>query len=321
MRVLMHPLLSSFANEESGIKRVVDAYHRYAPRYGVEFVECRIEDERDYDLFAVHAGTTDRYPIHKPVVSHLHGLYWTADYYASMWEWHANANVVKSIRRALSITVPSAWVGETIARDVRVFPHIIHHGIDLEEWNSDPDKDGYVLWNKNRNMDVCDPEPVGKLAEAFPDQWFVSTFAPRNGVFRNVEVVGVLPRDEMKDIIQKSAIYLSTTKETFGIGILEALASGSPVLGFAHGGNLEIVQHGVNGYLAKPGDYEDLAKGLQYCLDYLEVLSRNARETAKEWGWEKPIKKLVGVYEETLKEYQFLQRPTRINQELYTQKI
>jgi glycosyltransferase involved in cell wall biosynthesis len=42
---------------------------------------------------------------------------------------------------------------------------------------------------------------------------------------------------------RNAGVYLSTAKETFGIGILEALACGVPVLGYAHGGILDLVQH------------------------------------------------------------------------------
>ena len=58
-------------------------------------------------------------------------------------------------------------------------------------------------------------------------------------------------------------VYLSTSQETFGIGTVEALAAGVPVLGWASGGNLDIVQHMKTGYLAEVGDYDDLQRGLE----------------------------------------------------------
>lgn len=57
--------------------------------------------------------------------------------------------------------------------------------------------------------------------------------------------------------------------------ILEALASGLPVVATAVGGNVELVEQGVNGALVAPGDAEGLAQAL---LDYLETPERIAEQ-------------------------------------------
>lgn len=132
----MLPRLSSFDTEESGIKRVVEAYHRYASAQDIVFVDCNVADTALYDVCVVHAGTSNRYPIGRPIVAMLHGLYWTADYHGSTWEMRANASVIESVRRATVITVPSDWVAETIARDFRVRPIVVHHGIDVGAWEN-----------------------------------------------------------------------------------------------------------------------------------------------------------------------------------------
>jgi len=287
----MLPSPKQFGAEESGVRRVVDFWYKYAPQFGIEFVDVPVEQENDYDVFCIHAGASNKYPINRPICSVLHGLYWTADYNARAWEWRTNANVIESIRRSTVITVPSEWVAESIRRDVRTQPFIIAHGIEWKEWIHNEPKEDYVLWNKNRIGDVCSPEPVGALAERFPGMQFVSTFMP--SIPRaNIKEIGVIHHDQMKAYIQHAAVYLATTKETFGIGTLEALASGVPVLGFAHGGNLDIVKHKVTGYLAAPGDYADLAHGLEYCVKFRNVLSENAREDVKRWTWEAAVAKL-----------------------------
>lgn len=291
MRVAMLPHLSHFRTEESGIKRVVEAYFKYLPQFCIELVN----PDASYDLLAGHAGMTSDVD-----VSHVHGLYWTADYPAGQWEWKANKDVIHSIRGAKQVTVPSSWVAETFQRDMRFTPHVVPHGIDWDEWQDSSEIGDYVLWNKNRTGDVCDPTPMMELARKFPKTHFVSTFTTKHNVPSNINVIGVIPHDQMKLLVKSSLVYLATTKETFGIGTLEAMAAGIPVLGFAHGGILDMVQHGVNGYLAKPGDIDDLADGLTYCLKHRDVLGTNGRELAKTFTWEKVAEQVAGIYAQAL---------------------
>ncbi len=312
--VLMIPHLARFAKEESGIRRVVEAYFKYLPDFDVNLVDVKVDS---FDILAVHAGTTITFSHDAPTVSHCHGLYWTSDYPAASWEWRANANVTVSLMFSNKITVPSEWVAETLRRDMRLNPIIVHHGIECQEWEHDYEHEGYILWNKNRDADVCDPSPILRLARRFTRNTFVTTFAP-DGAPSNVKVTGIRPHHEMKRLVQSALAYLSTTKETFGIGTLEALAAGTPVLGYAHGGNLEMVQHGVNGYLARPGDEDDLAEGLLYIAKHRNVLSENAKITARKFTWREACKTVADVYREALAHDD---RPYHIDMREYAETI
>lgn len=290
MRVLMTPHLEDFKTQESGIRRVVEAYFKYLPEFGVKLVR----PGESFDVHAVHAGMTSA----QCDVAMLHGIYWTADYPASGWEYNANEKIVQALRHAKQVTVPAPWVAETIQRDMRFNPWVIPHGIDVSLWPQSKHQ-GYVLWNKNRRADVCDPTPMMELAAIRSNVQFVTTFMPYNypRMLNNVRGIGLVKHDVMKKYVGHAAVYLSTTKETFGIGVLEAMASGVPVLGFKWGGNVDLIEHGVNGYLAHPNDIEDLAMGLDYCLKYRNQLGANGRELAKQWSWPNAVEKVAKVYQ------------------------
>jgi glycosyltransferase involved in cell wall biosynthesis len=292
LKVLMKPHLDSFDKHESGIRRVIEQYFRLLPNYGIDLVNS---DATSYDLLAVHAGMTGA----DADIAHLHGVYFTADYPASAWEYRANEHIVHALRNALEVTVPSNWVAETIQHDMRFNPTVVPHGIIPEEWEHSYRLQDYILWNKNRNADVCDPTPVINLARLRPNAQFKITFYPTNQTapLKNVQAIGMQQHDVMRRIIKSAQVYLSTTKETFGIGILEALAAGVPVLGYKYGGNTMLVEHGINGYLARVGDVEDLARGLDYCIKHRDVLSANARVTAKKWDWPSAVEKVAQVYQ------------------------
>lgn len=293
MKVMMTPHKLNLAGAApSGIITLINKWFEHAPKVGIEFVDPKADS---FDLLAIHAGMSKEYSRDVPLVSHLHGLYWTADYQADLWEYKANRDVIDSIRYATEVTVPSSWVNETLQRDVHLNAHVLPHGIDWQEWTHSENNEGYILFNKNRAADVCDPKPVGELALRFPNLKFVSTFSPQ-GEYKNVKTIGIQPHSEMRRTIQKCGIYLATTKETFGIGILEAMASGRSVLGFNHGGAAHLVSHGISGYLARPGDYDDLARGLQYCLRHAKILGKNGSELVKQYTWERVVEQLYGVY-------------------------
>ena len=55
--------------------------------------------------------------------------------------------------------------------------------------------------------------------------------------------------------------------ENLSCAIMESLACATPVCCFAIGGNGDMVEHQVNGYLAREKDAEDLAQGIRWCLE------------------------------------------------------
>lgn len=289
IKVRMHPDPKRLESLNNGVGQVVKHYGKYLPQFDIEIVS-----NDSYDLLAAHAGTTRG----ECDIAHLHGLYWGDNIEA--WQVMSNAYIVEACRSAVSITVPSEWVAETFRRDMRIQPYVIPHGIDAELWDySAPHpKGGYVLWNKNRNTDVCNPEAVSYLADYFDHIQFKTTYA--NTERGNIMVYGSMPHTVMKPLVENCTVYLSTVKETFGIGVLEAMAAARPVLGWNYGGNRDLVQHCVNGYLAQPGNYDDLANGLDYCLTYAQQLGDNGRELVKQFTWPKAVEMLAECYREAL---------------------
>jgi glycosyltransferase involved in cell wall biosynthesis len=322
IKVLMTPHLNDIGSAVSGIHTVIRKYFQHLPQFGIELVD---PDAITFDLRAAHAGITGG----EAEICHCHGLYWCGDVPCDEWEWHVNSRVIEAIRNAKEITVPSVWVNETFKRDLRKPAHVIPHGVDWDEWQHKEPNQGYVLWNKNRNnSDVVSNSILDILIPRFRDVTFVSTFTTPNlsklphnmwpNNFKIIETGGKTPYEQMKLYTQGAGVYLSTSKETFGISVLESLASGVPVLGWDWGGNSQLVQHGVNGYLAKPGDVDDLCEGLNYCIKHRKVLGSNGRELAKQWTWQRACELVAGVYRLTMAEDV---RPMKIPVELYQRDI
>lgn len=80
-------------------------------------------------------------------------------------------------------------------------------------------------------------------------------------------------------------MVVPSLEEAFGKTLIEAMACATPVVAFASGGPKDIVVHRQTGYLARPFDPADLAKGIAWCLDEPrrpEQLGRKARHRVEE---------------------------------------
>jgi hypothetical protein len=194
------------------------------------------------------------------------------------------------------VTVPSTWVAEPFKRDMRIEPTVIGHGVDCDLWQpAAADRPFYALWAKNRSSDVCDPSPAVALASWGID--VISTFAP-HGVSTlppNLRVIGSQPHATMRELVRHAGVYLATTRETFGIGTLEALASGVPVLGYDYGGTADLVEHQVSGYLVAPGDVDGLLAGLDWLKQHPEV-GAQARKRATAYSWDRVAARYADLY-------------------------
>ncbi len=277
---------------EGGIRRVYEAQQKYFPALGIEITDQLSQA----DLAACHGTEYAKHPI---TVAHNHGLYWYGyEYPWAAWAVKANQKLVEIMKGAKAVTTPSEWVANSIRRGTLIDPIVCQHGIDIDEWKPILRHEPYIIWCKTRPDPICNPNDMNRLAALAPDIRFISTFGKEAG---NVSLVGALPYDEMKPYIQNAALYLATVRETGGITVLEAMASGTVPLGWNWGVNPELIDHKVNGYLATPGDYDDLYEGLKYCQANWKELSANAVQAVTErFQWEHVIGKYREVYEKAL---------------------
>ncbi|QLE41451.1 glycosyltransferase family 4 protein [Nostoc sp. C052] len=77
--------------------------------------------------------------------------------------------------------------------------------------------------------------------------------------------------------------HTSTSPEPFGRVIVEAMLCGKPVVAAKAGGVMELVEHGINGFLVTPGEPQELAQVIITCLHETEItatIASNARTTA-----------------------------------------
>ncbi len=95
-----------------------------------------------------------------------------------------------------------------------------------------------------------------------------------------------------------------TIYEPFGLVIVEAMASGLPVITSKIAGAADIIIDGVNGLLLRdPSDVNDLAAKIELLLSNAELrktMGERARETAEKLSWDQVTQKTLGVYNTVL---------------------
>ena len=98
-------------------------------------------------------------------------------------------------------------------------------------------------------------------------------------------------------------MVVPSLQENLSNTIMESLACGTPVVSFDIGGNKDMINHKLNGYLASPLDIEDLANGIKWVLlneNYEELKLNAIDKVTKNFESSLVGKKYVSLYNKIL---------------------
>ncbi|AMM53806.1 glycosyltransferase family 4 protein [Pyrococcus kukulkanii] len=135
---------------------------------------------------------------------------------------------------------------------------------------------------------------------------FLKAQAKFLGIERRVRFLGYVPGEILPKLYASADVFVlpSITSEAFGIVILEAMASGVPVVATTVGGIPEVVQESGSGVLVPPGDEVALERAIIKILsdkNFANKLGKAGRKAVeKEYSWKVVVEKIEKVYEEVL---------------------
>lgn len=139
------------------------------------------------------------------------------------------------------------------------------------------------------------------VAGAGPQENALRAGAPDGVTFLgNLDRRTVLPRL----YASSDAFLFASLTETLGLVVLEAMASGLPVIAAPAGGVADHLRDGVNGVACAAGDIDAMARAMvKLVLDraLAERLARGARATALALGWEAELDRLDVSYRELIR--------------------
>lgn len=200
----------------------------------------------------------------------------------------------------LHIVAPSHWLADCARKsalfkdlDIRVIPNCLDTdtfcpGDRVEacrRFGLDPAR-RHILFgamqaveDKNKGFDylVNALEQIGSVLSTDTDFVVFGTSKPIAAEIGGLKVssIGLLRNQE--DIVRayRSAdvTVVPSLSENLSCTIMESMACGTPVAAFAIGGNGDLIDHQVNGYLAREKDCGDLAQGIRWCLDHVQDLT------------------------------------------------
>ncbi len=120
-----------------------------------------------------------------------------------------------------------------------------------------------------------------------------------------IELTGYTDPDGAPDVYRSADVFVSPTySEGFSNTILEAMASGLPVVSTESVGVVDCLEHDRNGLLHQPGDVEGLVAQLCRLLDDPPLRTRLAETALEEvrrlYSWPVLARSVLDVYEEVL---------------------
>lgn len=130
--------------------------------------------------------------------------------------------------------------------------------------------------------------------------------ARRRGLGERVRFAGAVGHDRLPGYYRAADVTVlpSTHTESFGLVLAESLACGTPVVASNLPGVRSVVEDGVTGLLARPGDAEDLAAKMRAILEDpvgRERMGAAGRRRAEEhYDWRRVGEQLEQVYESVL---------------------
>jgi glycosyltransferase involved in cell wall biosynthesis len=126
------------------------------------------------------------------------------------------------------------------------------------------------------------------------------------GFKQKAHYLGQLHDDVSLRVLYSAAdvMIVPSLQENLSNAIMESLACGTPIVGFAIGGNSDLIVHQITGYLAKPYSATDLAQGIEWVMNasnYQEISQNSREKVLREFDSQVVAKKYIDLYNKIIK--------------------
>ena len=240
--------------------------------------------------------------------------------------WERKKTLLKG--RQITFIAPSEWEGETLKTSAlfgenqcfvipNLLPYHVYYGREKRkerELRGIPQDKKVIGFGAINQMD--DPKSMKgtyyliealKLLENKKD-YFVLLFGPATEEFTKYIPVKFYSAGFVSDSDEMARLYSccdcfvnSSLIESLSYTVYESIACQIPAVAFDVGGLSDLIQHQVNGYLAKPYESKDLADGIIYCVRNQEKLSENCLAIREKFNQKQIINAHINAYSFVIK--------------------
>jgi glycosyltransferase involved in cell wall biosynthesis len=203
-----------------------------------------------------------------PVVTTVHGF---------------SSEGIVPVYRAYNSTTHLVAISAADRRSDLHYAATIHHGIPLDEFTFRPDNGSYLLFFGRIHPDKGAREAIEVarrtdhnliLAGIVQDPEYFRTAVEPFLDGKQIQYVGSVGPSERDALLggAMALLHLIHFDEPFGLSVVEAMATGTPVIAFSRGSMPELIDDGVSGFLIDAGDTD----GAVSAVDRVRQLDRLA---------------------------------------------
>lgn len=220
--------------------------------------------------------------------------------------------IIRLVWRSAAAVVPNSVGLETLAKKSTPDQSftIIENGVDIRRFSPDRSKRpgsefvvtpgaSRVTERKGLNYLI---EAIGMLAPQYPDIHLkvmgdgsarpaLEALVQEKRLKENVTFLGRIPREQTVPYYQEASLFvLPSLNEGMSNAMLEALASGLPIIATPTGGTAELVTEGVNGMIVPEKSAQALADAIEPFLQNRNLVIQygtESRRRAEAQGWDR----------------------------------
>jgi len=226
--------------------------------------------------------------------------------------WHRTA--IRTLRLADEIVVPSAYLVDVFGK-FKLAASAIHNFVDTDRFKYRERVPLRPVFLSNRNLEPmynvgCVVRSFSIIQQRYADARLTiagdgSERARLQNLageleLRNIEFIGRVGPEKMHELVSAACIYLNGSEiDNMPGSIIEAFASGLPVVTTDAGGIPYIVRNERTGLMVRCGNHEAMAAAALRLLEDSALASRlstNAREECKKYEWPAVKNEWINLY-------------------------
>ena len=124
------------------------------------------------------------------------------------------------------------------------------------------------------------------------------------GYEKSIKFLGRVVGDDLYQLYRVGQVFATASEiETQGVVLIEAAASGLPLIAVNKGAVSEICRNEENGFLCKPGDINEISEAIVKVLTNPKMqaeMSKKSVGLAKEHDFERTLDKFINIYQKLI---------------------